>query len=100
MGSGEEGITVVNGKVYKKAYNKLIRLNKKRNYLNSIKARGEAANSDHYWFSQQGVLAFFIYTRGNNKHYHDIFDTYEELTFDSFEAIANLLIKFTKTCLK
>ena len=100
MGSGEEGITVVNGKVYKKAYNKLIRLNKKRNYLNSIKARGEAANSDHYWFSQQGVPAFFIYTRGNNKHYHDIFDTYEELTFDSFEAIANLLIKFTKTCLK
>ena len=100
MGSGEEGITVVNGKVYKKAFNKLIRLNKKRNYLNSIKARGEAANSDHYWFSQQGVPAFFIYTRGNNKHYHDIFDTYEELTFDSFESIANLLIKFTKTCLK
>ena len=100
MGSGEEGITVVNGRVHKKAYNKLLRLNKKKRYLSSIKARGEAANSDHYWFSQKGVPAFFIYTRGNNKHYHDIFDTYEELNFDSFEPIANLLIKFTKTCLK
>ena len=100
MGSGEEGITVVNGRVHKKAFNKLLRLNKKGQYLSSIKARGESANSDHYWFSQQGVPAFFIYTRGNNKHYHDIFDTYEELTFDSFEAIANLLVKFTKTCLK
>ncbi len=100
MGSGEEGITVVNGRVHEKAYNKLLRLNKKKNYLSSIKARGEAANSDHYWFSQKGVPSFFIYTRGNNKHYHDIFDTYEELTFNSFEPIANLLIKFTKTCLK
>ena len=99
MGSGEEGITVVNGRVHKKAFNKLLRLNKKRHYLNSIKARGESANSDHYWFSQKGVPAFFIYTRGDNKHYHDIFDTYEELSFNSFEAIANLLIKFSKTCL-
>ena len=58
MGSGEEGITVVNGRVHKKAYNKLLRLNKKKRYLSSIQARGEAANSDHYWFSQKGVPAF------------------------------------------
>ena len=99
MGSGEEGITIVNGSVHKKAFKKMLRINKRINAVKNIKARGKTSNSDHYWFSEKGVPAFFIYTRGPNKHYHDIYDTYEELSFEAFENIANLLMKFTKRCL-
>ena len=57
---------------------------------------GAAANSDHYFFTQKGVPAFFMYTMGPNKHYHDVYDTYDELSFSKFNAIYQLLIDFEK----
>jgi aminopeptidase YwaD len=33
---------------------------------------------------------------GPNKHYHDIFDTYEELSFQEYEDITTLLVEFGK----
>lgn len=94
MGSGEEGITVVNGSVFKNIYNQLYKINTEKKYLPVIKIRGKAANSDHYWFSENGVQAFFFYTMGPNKHYHDVYDSYEELSFDAFESIKNLILDF------
>jgi len=49
MGSGEEGITVVNATLFKPEFEKLIELNEEGNYLPQIKSRGPAANSDHYF---------------------------------------------------
>lgn len=97
MGSGEEGITVVNATLFPKEFDKLIEINEKENYLSQIKKRGPAANSDHYWFTEKGVPAFFIYTMGDNNHYHDVFDTYEELTFNKYNDIVKLIAAFTKT---
>lgn len=94
MGSGEEGITVVNATLHENAFALLHRINAEKNLLTQIKSRGPAANSDHYWFTQMGVPAFFIYTMGPNKHYHDIFDTYEELSFQEYEDITSLLVEF------
>lgn len=94
MGSGEDGVTVVNATLFKKAFKRLLKINKKEQYLTQIKSRGPAANSDHYWFSERGIPAFFIYTMGPNKHYHDIEDTYSELSFNEFEDLRNLLIQF------
>jgi aminopeptidase YwaD len=94
MGSGEEGITVVNGTIHKKEFDLLCSINQKKEYLPIIKSRGKAANSDHYWFSEKGVPSFFIYTMGPNKNYHDIFDTFEELSFNKYENIVRLLIEF------
>lgn len=94
MGSGEEGITVVNATLFKEAFEQLSALNTQNNWLPTIKKRGPAANSDHYWFTENGVPSFFIYTMGPNKHYHDIFDTFDELSFKEFEDIAALLIEF------
>jgi aminopeptidase YwaD len=96
MGSGEEGITVVNATLHENAYALLHRINAEKKLLTQIKSRGPAANSDHYWFTQMGVPAFFIYTMGPNKHYHDIFDTYEELSFQEYEDITTLLVEFGK----
>ena len=96
MGSGEEGITAVNATLFPKEFELLTRINMKKKYLKAIKSRGPAANSDHYFFTEAGVPAFFIYTMGSNKNYHDVFDKYENLTFSAFENIGNLIIDFVR----
>lgn len=94
MGSGEDGITVVNGSLFEDEYNLLVEINDKNDLLKRVKKRGPAANSDHYWFTQQGVPAFFIYTEGLNKNYHDVFDVYDNLSFVEYEDITELLVRF------
>jgi hypothetical protein len=96
MGSGEEGITCVNSTLFQNEFERMIQLNDSSNYLPLIKQRGKAANSDHYFFTEAGVPAFFIYTMGQNKNYHDIFDTYDALTFDKFDEIQQLLLEFIR----
>jgi Zn-dependent M28 family amino/carboxypeptidase len=96
MGSGEEGVTVVNSTLFDKEFQLLCKLNKRKKALKQIKPRGPAANSDHYYFTQNGVPSFFIYTMGPNKHYHDVFDTFEELSFNAFEPLSKLLTAFIR----
>lgn len=96
MGSGEEGATVVNATLFTEQFEILKSINEKQQALPKIASRGPAANSDHYFFTQKGVPAFFMYTMGPNKHYHDVFDTYEELSFSKFNSIYKLLIDFEK----
>lgn len=96
MGNGEDGITVVNGSVFKKEFELLQSINNEKNYLPVIKSRGKAANSDHYFFTEKGVPSFFIYTMGKNLNYHDVFDVYEDLSFAKFNEIVWLLIDFVE----
>ena len=96
MGSGEDGATIVNATVFPKEFEFLKSINAANEFLPKINARGKAANSDHYFFTEAGVPAFFIYTMGPNRHYHDTGDTYENLSFAKFDAICKLLIEFQK----
>lgn len=96
MGSGEEGATVVNATLFPEQFEVLRSINEKQQYLPKVASRGAAANSDHYFFTQKGVPAFFMYTMGPNKHYHDVNDTYAELSFNKFNGIYQLLIDFEK----
>ena len=97
MGSGEDGVTVVNGSVFKAQFDQLLKINEEQHLLKEIKIRGKAANSDHYWFTENNVPAFFIYTMGENKHYHDVLDTYEALSFNEYLDIVTLISTFVKT---
>ncbi len=94
MGTGSEGAMIVNGKVYKKQYNKLDDINKQNNYLPIIKSRGKAANSDHYWFSEKGVPSFFMYTMGGIQAYHDVYDVAKTLPLTKFEDCFRLIRDF------
>lgn len=96
MGSGEEGITVVNATEFPELFDKLNALNEQEKLLTQVKKRGKAANSDHYWFSEQSTPAFFIYTMGPNKNYHDVFDTYEALSFAEYNDLVKLILGFLK----
>ena len=52
---------------------------------------------DHYWFSQLGVPAFFIYTMGGIKAYHDVYDCSATLPLTEFNDLYQLLIDFVET---
>ena len=94
MGSGEEGITVVNASLFPKEFKKLQKINARKELLEAIKPRGPAANSDHYFFTKAGVPSIFIYTMGPNKNYHDIADQYTALSFSAYDNIKKLVLLF------
>ncbi|RPD50483.1 M28 family peptidase [Hymenobacter sediminis] len=94
VGTGEEGITVVNGRVFEQAFQQLVQLNTAGRYVPSVAARGRAANSDHYPFSERGVSAFFIYARGGSSAYHDVADQPTQLSLSGFSGIFKLITHF------
>lgn len=96
VGTGEEGITVVNGTEFEKAFDKLTLINARSKLLPQIKTRGTAANSDHYPFYQKHVPCFFIYTMGGIKAYHDIDDRAQTLPLTEFPDLMNLLLEFAQ----
>jgi aminopeptidase YwaD len=93
-GTGIEGITVVNATIYPNEFALLKQINEKNKYLVKVASRGKAANSDHYFFTEKGVPAFYIYTLGGIKAYHDIYDISSTLPLTEYSNEFNLLIKF------
>lgn len=93
-GTGDEGIQVVNGKLYKEEFDRLIRINSDKNLLAQVKIRGEACNSDHCMFHMKKVPCFFIYTLGGIQAYHDIYDKSETLPLTEFEDYFRLITQF------
>ena len=93
-GTGDEGIQVVNGSVLRPEFERLVAINDHFALLEKVKSRGERCNSDHCPFYLRGVPAFFIYTLGGARHYHDVYDTEEALTLSEFEDLHRLLTHF------
>jgi Zn-dependent M28 family amino/carboxypeptidase len=93
-GTGEEGIKVVNGSVYKDNFDLLKKINDEKHYLKSVQSRGAACNSDHCIFYEQGVPCFYIYTLGGIQAYHDIYDRAETLPLTEFNDYTQLMIDF------
>lgn len=97
MGSASKGITIVNGKLYDAEISRIGSINKEHGYVPKIKLRGKAANSDHYWFSEAGVPAIFIYTEGDITAYHDVHDVAAGLNWANYEGLFTLLRTFIET---
>lgn len=97
VGTGDDGIKVVNGSVFEKEFNLLTNINDEKKYLKAIEKRGEAAISDHYPFYAKGVKSFYIYTLGGIKEYHNIYDKAETLPLTKYNELFRLLIDFVKT---
>ena len=95
VGTGSEGITIVNGKAYKDVFDDFTSINDQYNYVPEIKARGEACNSDHCPFYKKGVKSIFIYTRGNeHTEYHTVFDTDDQFPFTVYKGLFELLTTY------
>lgn len=97
VGTGETGATVVNATEYPKEFALLNEVNNKGKFLVKINPRGKAANSDHYFFTEKGVPAFFLYTQGGNGAYHDVLDSAKTLTFTAYENLFKLFVSFNKS---
>jgi aminopeptidase YwaD len=95
-GTGDDGATVVNSTIYKDQFELLNQINLSQHFLPVLKTRGKAANSDHYWFTEKGVPAFFIYTMGGIKAYHDIYDKAETLPLTKYSELYQLLMQFAQ----
>jgi hypothetical protein len=96
-GTGEEGIRVVNGSIFKDKFDILTKINSETHLLPKVDIRGAACNSDHCLFYQKGVPCFYIYTQGGIKAYHDIYDKAETLPLTEFVDYCTLMIKFFDT---
>jgi hypothetical protein len=96
VGTGEAGMTVVNASVYPKAFAQLNAINNENHYISKINSRGKAANSDHYFFTEKGVPAFFIYTQGGPSAYHDVFDKPETLPLTEYKDLFKLIVGFNQ----
>lgn len=94
VGECGDGATVVNATLHPEEFTRLEHLNNEARFLPKLNSRGEAANSDHYHFSEAGVPAFFIYGNGGKGHYHDVFDTAEELSLTNNQDLQILLTRF------
>jgi len=94
VGTGSEGITVVNATEFPGQYGKLCRINDSSHFVNEVKSRSAACVSDHCPFFRRGIPCFFIYTNGGIAAYHDLDDRPETLPLTAFDGLTNLLIEF------
>ncbi|MFO7722663.1 MAG: M28 family peptidase [Bacteroidales bacterium] len=101
VGSGSDGITVVNGSVYKRDFDILDSINRAEGFLKQVKIRGESSNSDHAPFHWKGVKSFFIYTMGDEfREYHNVYDRPEGLPFTAYNELFRLLTKYSATIME
>ncbi|MDN3580013.1 M28 family metallopeptidase [Mucilaginibacter flavus] len=99
-GTGDEGITVVNATVYPNEFAAMQRISDEGHYFVKVAKRGKAANSDHYLFTEKGVPAFFIYTMGGIKAYHDVFDISATLPLNKYKDLFRLIVKFNDSLMQ
>lgn len=94
MGNGIEGIMAVGGKDFPGYFDQLVSLNDSLENVPVVRARTNAPNSDHYFFLENGVPGFFIYTLGGPPHYHDVNDNPSTIELSKYVEVRELLIKF------
>lgn len=94
LGNGDAGATVVNATVYPEEFALLNKINNQQKLISKINSRGKAANSDHYYFTEKGVPAFFLYTQGGISAYHDIEDIAATLPLTAYQNLFKLFVAF------
>lgn len=97
LGTGDEGITVVNATAQPAVYDRLVAINNAKGYLPQVKSRGPACNSDHCPFVKRGMPGIFIYTLGGVAHYHDVNDRAASLPLTKYADLYELLKEFIAT---
>jgi len=100
MATGDKGLTAVNATEFPAEFKLLQYINEQGNYLPTINARGKAANSDHYYFTEAGVKSFFFYLMGDYHFYHDIDDKSSAITLSKYNEAYKLVYDFATAYIK
>ncbi|MBC7384519.1 MAG: M28 family peptidase [Bacteroidia bacterium] len=94
MATGDKGLTAVNATEFPELFENLKACNSIGNYLPVINPRGKAMNSDHYYFSEAGVPAFFFYLMGEYHQYHDVGDKANAISLSRYNEAFQLIVDF------
>ena len=98
VGTGSEGISIVNGKSNTKITHAFETINENHSYFADIRVGKQSCNSDYCYFDKAGVPAVFIFTRGKEfQEYHNLDDIPEKLPLTKFNELQKLLIEFAET---
>jgi hypothetical protein len=97
VGSGSDGIMVVNATEFPEDFTRLNNLNEAHHHVVEIRRRGKACNSDHCSFYERGVPCFFLYTLGKGTEYHTPGDSVGNLPMTAFDDLVRLVIGFAET---
>jgi len=95
VGTGSEGLYLINGKEVPEETKKLNAINEKNKYVFGMHATGESSSSDHAPFHDKAVKTIFFYTEGDNADYHETTDTADKLPYTQFEGIFKLIRDYT-----
>ncbi len=96
VGAGENGITAVNGTANEKEFSMFDSINTKNSLYPKLVKRGEAANSDHYYFHKNGIPALFFYTMGKTGPYHHPEDVSTNINLAKYPKLIELVTKFVE----
>lgn len=95
VGTGSEGLSVVQGEQFPEAFKLLEDINSQKEYFPNLRAGGESCNSDHCAYYRKGVPSIFVFTRGpEQRQYHNIYDTAPSLPFTRYEQLFGILTDF------
>jgi aminopeptidase YwaD len=95
VGTGSEGIGLVNGDTLVNYALRMERINEAHHYVKHIQRRGESCNSDHCPFFRKGVPSFFIYTAGKEwPYYHHPDDNAQGPPFTEYVGFFDLMRDF------
>ncbi len=94
MGTGDKGLTAVNATEFPDEFQDLQLVNMEGDFLPTIAARGKAKNSDHYYFTENGVKSFFFYLMGDYHFYHDVDDKPDAVPLSKYNEAFNLIKTF------
>jgi aminopeptidase YwaD len=96
VGTGEEGITIVNAKdsTYHEEWQLFEIIKRDANLSMEMKARDISANSDHFPFNLMGVKGVFIYSQGGNTFYHHILDKSNTISLFAYPELFQLITLF------
>ncbi|MFQ3577030.1 MAG: M28 family peptidase [Cytophagales bacterium] len=91
VGTGKDGITIENANSNSILFQHLEQKNQTQNWFPVIKTKGNRPNSDHYPFSQKGIASYFIYTLGEAKEYHNVYDNINNVTLSKWDELLEML---------
>jgi aminopeptidase YwaD len=95
VGTGSEGVTMVNSTIFPRAFDLMTKINSDNEYILTVKKRGESCNSDHYPFYEKKVPAVFIYSMGKEyTEYHNVYDRADHIPLSEYPDIFRLVRDF------
>lgn len=97
MSTGEGGLMVVNAEKNSGDFSKINQINSRKQYLETLMSRPEAAISDHHFFHKAGVPALYFYLMGAKEKdyfYHNPGDVPSNVSMTGYVAAFKLITEF------